>query len=189
MSQKENREIKQAQELARKYQLPMKFLRFEERGWEDKPTFYFACGQRLDFREIVKDLNKIYNQKIMLMQVSSREATTVIGGLGPCGRIVCCKLWLNAPVEEANHCPNGGEGGYCGKVRCCCLYEDDNFKAPCKSPLSETEMAEKAKVSQEEQKEKTPPTEGKLSGKEKRKKPIKKLVRQLVIKHSKKRRH
>lgn len=185
-----NSYIEQAQKLAKKHQLPMKFLHFKSKGWEDAPTFYFACGQRLDFRELVKDLNKLLNQKIMLVQVSNREAAAVLGGIGPCGRELCCKNWLKSPIEDANQCTGSGTG-YCGKNYCCCLYERDDFKAPCAQQLISSLKADEEEIAKDtpnivSDKEKEEAVKTTSEGGEKKKHPIKKVTRKLV-KPSKKR--
>ena len=102
-----------------------------------KLTFYFTADQRVDFRELLKDLTSIFKTRIDLRQIGDRDEAKKCGGLGFCGRPVCCNTFLNdfTPVsikmaKTQNLSLNPVKiSGICGKLMCCLRYEQDAYEA------------------------------------------------------------
>ena len=97
---------------------------------------YFAAEGRIDFRELVKDLAAALRTRIQLHQVGARDAAKLMGGIGPCGRALCCSTWLTAfePVsmkmakEQSLFLNPTKFSGVCGKLMCCLRYEYDYYR-------------------------------------------------------------
>jgi cell fate regulator YaaT (PSP1 superfamily) len=98
--------------------------------------FYFSAEGRVDFRELVKDLAAVLRTRIQLHQVGARDAAKLMGGIGPCGRGLCCATWLTTfePVsmkmakEQSLFLNPTKFSGACGKLMCCLRYEYDNYR-------------------------------------------------------------
>lgn len=107
-----------------------------------KIIFYFTAEGRVDFRELVKDLASVFRTRIEMRQIGVRDEAKLIGGLGPCGRILCCTSFLGefAPVsirmaKDQNLSLNPGKiSGVCGRLMCCLRYEQDTYEAAKKDP-------------------------------------------------------
>lgn len=101
----------------------------------NKLIFYFTAEGRIDFRELVKDLASIFKTRIELRQIGVRDKAKEIGGLGPCGRPLCCSLFLtNFNSVSINMAKNQGIAlnptkinGACGRLLCCLGYEDETY--------------------------------------------------------------
>ena len=123
------------------HQLPMKLLEAEYTLDDSKLIFSFTAEGRVDFRELVKNLAAIFRTRIELRQVGVRDEAKIIGGLGSCGRGLCCATFLGefAPVsikmaKEQNLSLNPSKiSGVCGRLMCCLKYEcqvyEDNKQA------------------------------------------------------------
>ena len=120
-------------------QLPMKLVEVEYSFDGSKVLFYFTSEGRVDFRELVKDLASVFKTRIELRQIGVRDEAKMLGGLGCCGRELCCASFLSdfAPVsirmaKEQNLSLNPSKiSGICGRLMCCLkfesnLYEDGN---------------------------------------------------------------
>ena len=102
----------------------------------NKLIFYFTAEGRIDFRELVKDLASIFKTRIELRQIGVRDEAKTIGGLGPCGRKLCCSSWLGdfQPVsikmaKEQNLSLNPTKiSGICGRLMCCLNYEQSTYE-------------------------------------------------------------
>ena len=113
-------------------QLDMKLVSVEFSFDGSKVVFYFTADERVDFRELVKDLASEYKTRIELRQIGVRDETKLLGGLGPCGRPVCCKAFLDdfRPVsikmaKEQNLSLSPTKiSGLCGRLMCCLQYEE-----------------------------------------------------------------
>ncbi len=127
------------QEKIEKHELSMKLIENECLFDGSKMVFYFSAEGRVDFRELVKDLASTFRTRIELRQIGARDEAKLIGGLGPCGRDLCCKLFLCdfEPVsirmaKEQNLPLNPIKiSGCCGRLMCCLKYEYevyDDFK-------------------------------------------------------------
>ncbi|WP_461370375.1 PSP1 domain-containing protein, partial [Candidatus Darwinibacter acetoxidans] len=116
--------------------LPMKLLEAEYTLDDSKLIFSFTADGRVDFRELVKDLAAIFRTRIELRQVGVRDEAKMIGGLGPCGRDLCCATFLGdfAPVsirmaKDQNLSLNPSKiSGICGRLMCCLKYECETYR-------------------------------------------------------------
>jgi cell fate regulator YaaT (PSP1 superfamily) len=124
-----------ARERARERKLPIKFFRVELGGGGDRSMFYFAAEQRVDFRELVRDLTARFPGRVELRQVGLREEAKMVGGIGSCGRELCCSTFLPsfAPVS-IRMAKNQGialnparVSGQCGRLKCCLVYEEAQY--------------------------------------------------------------
>ena len=140
-TQKKNREKEQeimkvfAQKIA-EHKLEMKPIDIDCTFDGSKILFYFTAESRVDFRELVKDLASVYRTRIELRQIGVRDEAKMLGGLGPCGRPICCGAFLGdfQPVsikmaKEQNLSLNPTKiSGVCGRLMCCLKYEQDNYE-------------------------------------------------------------
>ena len=115
--------------------LEMKLIDAEYSFDRNKLTFYFTADGRVDFRELVKDLAGAFHTRIELRQIGVRDATRILGGMGTCGRELCCHAYMTdfIPVsiqmaKEQNLSLNPGKiSGMCGKLMCCLSYEVEAY--------------------------------------------------------------
>ncbi len=115
--------------------LPMKLVRVEQAFDNSKTTFYFTSDGRVDFRDLLKDLVEKYRMRIELRQIGTRQETAMLGGIGACGRELCCNAYLcnfqRISVKMAkyqNMTLNPTKiSGICGKLKCCLAYEKDVY--------------------------------------------------------------
>lgn len=127
----------------REHNLEMKLIDVEYTFDNNKVLFYFTADGRIDFRELVKDLAAVFKTRIELRQIGVRDETKILGGLGICGRALCCHTYLSefAPVsikmaKEQNLSLNPTKiSGVCGRLMCCLkneqeTYEDLNHRLP-----------------------------------------------------------
>ncbi|NLW17136.1 MAG: stage 0 sporulation family protein [Firmicutes bacterium] len=113
--------------------LEMKLVDVEYTFDGSKIIFYFTADGRVDFRELVKDLASIFRTRIELRQIGVRDEAKMLGGLGTCGRALCCSTFLGdfAPIsikmaKEQNLSLNPGKiSGLCGRLMCCLRYESE----------------------------------------------------------------
>lgn len=117
------------------HELDMKLIDVEYTFDNNKVIFYFTADGRVDFRELVKDLAAIFKTRIELRQIGVRDEAKMIGGLGPCGKSLCCATWLGdfEPVsikmaKEQNLSLNPSKiSGICGRLMCCLKYEHEMY--------------------------------------------------------------
>lgn len=128
--------IDDAQEKVDRNGLNMKILDADLSFDQKKLTIYFSANGRVDFRGLVLDMAKSFDKLIRLQQVGVRDEAKYFGGLGKCGRELCCAKFLHnaemATIEmaEKQELSSGGSGkllGSCGKLMCCLAYEADNY--------------------------------------------------------------
>lgn len=125
------------QECIRRRKLEMKLVDVEVFHDRGKIIFYFTAPARIDFRELVKDLVREYRSRIELRQIGVRHETQMVGALGNCGMVCCCRRFLRkfAPVtirmaKEQNLFLNPAKiSGNCGRLLCCLSYEQENYDA------------------------------------------------------------
>ncbi|MBP1743521.1 MAG: stage 0 sporulation protein [Firmicutes bacterium] len=118
------------------HQLKMKLIDVEYTFDNNKVIFYFTADGRVDFRELVKDLAAIFRTRIELRQIGVRDEAKMIGGLGPCGRTMCCSSFLGdfAPVsikmakEQSLSLNPTKISGICGRLMCCLNYEQETYE-------------------------------------------------------------
>jgi len=121
----------------RDHNLKMKLVDVEYTFDRNKIIFYFTAEGRVDFRELVKDLASIFRTRIELRQIGVRDEAKMLGGIGPCGRILCCSSFLGdfEPVsikmaKDQNLSLNPTKiSGLCGRLMCCLKYEHDNYES------------------------------------------------------------
>jgi len=119
-----------------KHHLPMKLIDVEYTFDNNKIIFYFTAEGRVDFRELVKDLAAVFRTRIELRQIGVRDEAKMVGGLGPCGRPMCCSSFLGdfVPVsikmaKEQNLSLNPTKiSGICGRLMCCLNYEESTYE-------------------------------------------------------------
>ncbi len=133
---KEREAFKVCQEKIRKHELEMKLIDAEYTFDNNKVLFYFTADGRIDFRELVKDLAAIFKTRIELRQIGVRDETKIVGGIGICGRPLCCHTHLSdfIPVsikmaKEQNLSLNPAKiSGVCGRLMCCLKHEEDTYE-------------------------------------------------------------
>lgn len=116
--------------------LKMKLVDVEYTFDNNKVIFYFTADGRIDFRELVKDLATIFKTRIELRQIGVRDEAKMIGGIGPCGKMVCCAQFLGEfdPVsikmakEQSLSLNPTKISGLCGRLMCCLKYEHSNYE-------------------------------------------------------------
>lgn len=125
-----------AQERARALGLDMKISLVDFSLSGKKATFYFTSDGRVDFRQLVRDLSSRFSVRVKMVQVGARDEAGLIGGIGVCGRTLCCSTWLKdfRPIsiqmaKRQNLSLNPSKiSGQCGRLLCCLAYEDDQYK-------------------------------------------------------------
>jgi cell fate regulator YaaT (PSP1 superfamily) len=116
--------------------LPMKLISAEYAFDGSQILFYFTAEGRVDFRELVKDLAAALRTRIQLHQIGARDAAKLLGGIGPCGRGLCCATWLTSfePIsmkmakEQSLFLNPTKFSGVCGKLMCCLRYEYETYR-------------------------------------------------------------
>jgi cell fate regulator YaaT (PSP1 superfamily) len=134
--QSENSGKLYAQERSRALGLDMKISLVDFSLNGKKATFYFTSDGRVDFRQLVRDLSSRFSVRVKMVQVGARDEAGLIGGIGICGRTLCCSTWLKdfRPIsiqmaKRQNLSLNPSKiSGQCGRLLCCLAYEDDQYK-------------------------------------------------------------
>lgn len=124
------------QEKIKQHDLDMNLVDAEYTFDRNKIIFYFTADGRVDFRELVKDLAAIFKTRIELRQIGVRDEAKMLGGIGPCGRMLCCSTFLGdfEPVsikmaKDQNLSLNPAKiSGLCGRLMCCLKYENDQYE-------------------------------------------------------------
>lgn len=127
--------LKVAKQKIRKHNLEMKLVRVEYTFDRSKMVFSFTADGRVDFRELVKDLAGEFRTRIELRQIGVRDESKILGGIGPCGRQLCCTTFLGdfMPVSIKMAKDQGLSlnptkiSGLCGRLMCCLKYENDGY--------------------------------------------------------------
>ena len=115
--------------------MSMKLVKVDYLFDASKATFYFCAEGRVDFRELVRDLAQLLHTRIEMKQIGARDETKLIGGIGPCGRELCCSTWLREfqavsvkMAKEQGLSLNPSKlSGMCGRLKCCLRYEYDTY--------------------------------------------------------------
>jgi cell fate regulator YaaT (PSP1 superfamily) len=123
-------------EKIKKHKLNMKLIDAEYTFDNNKVLFYFTADGRIDFRELVKDLASVFKTRIELRQIGVRDETKILGGIGSCGRVLCCHSYLSefVPVsikmaKEQNLSLNPTKiSGICGRLMCCLKNEEETYE-------------------------------------------------------------
>lgn len=134
--QREREAYKVCQQKIREHNLDMKLIDAEYTFDNNKVLFYFTADGRIDFRQLVKDLAAIFKTRIELRQIGVRDETKILGGIGICGRCLCCHTYLSefAPVsikmakEQSLSLNQTKISGVCGRLMCCLKNEQDTYE-------------------------------------------------------------
>jgi cell fate regulator YaaT (PSP1 superfamily) len=117
------------------HKLPMKLVEAEYTFDGSRLTFYFTADERVDFRALVRDLAATFRTRIELRQIGARDQAKIQGGLGPCGKTLCCSSWITEfgivsikmAKEQGLPLNPSKISGVCGRLMCCLAYENDNY--------------------------------------------------------------
>ena len=131
---KEEEALQIAKERIAAHKLDMKLISVEYTLDGGRVLFYFSAKERVDFRSLVKDLGALFHTRIELRQINAREEAKLIGGIGPCGRPVCCGQFLGECPQVAfktlkgqNLTNNPKLNGVCGRLMCCLRFEEEYY--------------------------------------------------------------
>lgn len=124
------------QEKARQLKLEMKISRVDFALGCKEATVYFTAEARVDFRQLVRDFSQRFAARVKMVQVGARDEAGLLGGVGVCGRTLCCSTWLKEfkPIsvqmaKRQNLSLNPSKiSGQCGRLLCCLAYEDEDYK-------------------------------------------------------------
>lgn len=138
-----------AREIAIRLNLQMKISDIEFQGDASKATFYYTAEERVDFRQLIKEFAREFNTRIEMRQIGFRQEASRLGGIGSCGRELCCSTWLTdfrsvntsaARYQQLSLNPQK-LAGQCGKLKCCLNYELDTYLDALKEfPKSEVKL-------------------------------------------------
>ena len=140
---------KRARQLAIALKLEMKLSDVEFQGDGRKATFYYTAEQRVDFRQLIKDMAQAFNIRIEMRQIGLRQEASRLGGIGSCGRELCCSTWLtdyrsvstSAARYQLLSLNPQKLAGQCGKLKCCLNYELDAYRSALKNfPKTDTQL-------------------------------------------------
>lgn len=142
----------EARKIAQRLGLEMKVTDVEYQGDGSKVTFYYTADNRVDFRQLIKDYAGAFRTKIDMKQIGFRQEAAKVGGIGSCGRELCCSTWLtdfrsvNTNVARYQQLSINPQklAGQCGKLKCCLNYELDSYldalsNFPSSSTMLDTE--------------------------------------------------
>lgn len=118
------------------HDLEMKLVDAEYTFDKNKLIFYFTAEGRVDFRELVKDLAAVFRVRIELRQIGVRDEAKILGGIGPCGRLLCCSTWMGEfdPVsirmakDQSLSLNPSKISGLCGRLMCCLKFENESYQ-------------------------------------------------------------
>lgn len=146
---KEDRMKVRARQIAIRLNLQMKISDIEFQGDASKATFYYTAEERVDFRQLIKEFAREFNTRIEMRQIGFRQEASRLGGIGSCGRELCCSTWLTdfrsvntsaARYQQLSLNPQK-LAGQCGKLKCCLNYELDTYLDALKSfPKTEAKL-------------------------------------------------
>ena len=133
----------------------MKIGDVEYQGDCNKAIFYYIADERVDFRQLIKDLAATFHVRIEMKQIGARQEAGLIGGTGPCGRELCCATWMKNFVSVGTSSARFQDislnpqklAGMCAKLKCCLNYEVDDYveagrKLPSKDVVLQTQDAD-----------------------------------------------
>lgn len=132
---KEKEALARCHERVLQHNLPMKLVEAEYNFDGSRLTFYFTADERVDFRALVRDLAATFRTRIELRQIGARDQAKLQGGIGPCGKTLCCSSWItdfgivSIKMAKEQGLPLNPTkiSGVCGRLMCCLSYENDNY--------------------------------------------------------------
>lgn len=132
---KEKEVLVKCAERVKEHGLPMKLVEAEYTFDGSRLTFYFTADERVDFRALVRDLAAAFRTRIELRQIGARDQAKLQGGLGPCGKTLCCSSWITEfgvisikmAKEQGLPLNPAKISGVCGRLLCCLSYENENY--------------------------------------------------------------
>jgi cell fate regulator YaaT (PSP1 superfamily) len=139
----------ESRQIAKGLGLKMKIGDVEYQGDCNKAIFYYIADERVDFRQLIKDLAATFHVRIEMKQIGARQEAGLIGGTGPCGRELCCATWMKNFVSVGTSAARFQDislnpqklAGMCAKLKCCLNYEvDDYVEAGRKLPSKEVQL-------------------------------------------------
>ena len=149
---KEHATMIKARQIAANLNLNMKIGDVEYQGVGNKAIFYYIADERVDFRQLIKVLAEAFRVRIEMKQIGARQEAGRIGGIGPCGRELCCATWMTSFVSVSTSAARFQDislnpqklAGQCAKLKCCMNYEVDSYvEAQKKLPSREIELETK----------------------------------------------
>jgi cell fate regulator YaaT (PSP1 superfamily) len=132
---KEHETMIRSRKIAKKLGLQMKIGDVEYQGDGNKAIFYYIADERVDFRQLIKDLAEAFRVRIEMKQIGARQEAARIGGIGSCGRELCCSAWVTSFVSVSTSAARLQDislnpqrlAGQCAKLKCCLNYEADMY--------------------------------------------------------------
>ncbi len=135
LKSQEKKALRRCAERVEQHGLPMKLVESEYTFDGSRLTFYFTAEERVDFRALVRDLAALFHTRIELRQIGARDHAKLLGGVGMCGKTLCCSSWLTEfnvvsikmAKEQGLPLNTSKISGLCGRLMCCLAYENDNY--------------------------------------------------------------
>lgn len=127
--------LKKAKLIIKNHKLEMKLVDVEYQGDKSKAIFYYTAEKRVDFRELIKEYSRTFGIRIEMRQIGVRQEAAMVGGIGSCGRELCCSTWMtdfpavstsSARYQQLSINPQK-ISGQCGKLKCCLNFELDSY--------------------------------------------------------------
>lgn len=133
--QREDKTRVEAREIIKRIGIPMKLTDVEFQGDNKKATFYYTADERVDFRELVREFAGTFSIRVDMRQIGARQEAARIGGIGSCGRELCCSVWLSDFRSVSTGAARYQQlaldpvklAGQCGKLKCCLNFELDQY--------------------------------------------------------------
>ena len=127
--------LKKAKEIIKNHKLAMKLVDVEFQGDKSKAIFYYTAEKRVDFRDLIKEYSKVFKIRVEMRQIGVRQESAMVGGIGSCGRELCCTTWMvdfpsvsTSSVRYQQLSINPQKiSGQCGKLKCCLNFELDSY--------------------------------------------------------------
>jgi len=131
----EKKTMVRTRQIIKDLNLDMKLSDVEYQGDKTKATFYYIADGRVDFRQLIKIIADEFKIRVEMRQIGARQEAALVGGIGSCGRELCCSTWKtnfnSVPTEAAKYQELSSNAqklaGQCGKLKCCLMYELDNY--------------------------------------------------------------
>jgi len=149
---REHKTMIESRQIAAGLNLQMKIGDVEYQGDGGKAIFYYIADERVDFRELIKVLADVFHVRIEMKQIGARQEAGRIGGIGPCGRELCCATWMTSFISVSTNAARFQDislnpqklAGLCAKLKCCLNYEVDSYvEAQKRIPSKEIELETK----------------------------------------------